>query len=292
VSNPCFSSSRRRALASVVLGLPCIYAAARTADSASANAVALLSEAPADLDPTGYLVSEKFDGVRGVWDGTQLRFRSGRPIAAPGWFTATLPTTALDGELWAGRGRFEAVSAMLRHTMPRDVDWRALQFMVFDAPDAARDFARRAARVAELVRHIASPQLVAVEHTAAADRAALQQRLAEVVAGGGEGLVLRRADGLWAAGRNPGLLKFKPLHDAEAQVLAHEPGHGRLAASMGALRVRTAQGTEFRIGTGFTDRLRHDPPPLGSWITFTHRGVTATGVPRFASYLRQRDADI
>ncbi|HJV93246.1 MAG TPA: DNA ligase, partial [Azonexus sp.] len=52
------------------------------------------------VDVTQYLVSEKLDGVRAIWDGQVLRFRSGKTITAPGWFTDGLPRQPLDGELW------------------------------------------------------------------------------------------------------------------------------------------------------------------------------------------------
>jgi ATP-dependent DNA ligase len=60
-----------------------------------------------EIDLSRYWVSEKYDGVRACWDGSQLLSRAGNVIHAPAWFTARLPTTPLDGELWAGRGRFE-----------------------------------------------------------------------------------------------------------------------------------------------------------------------------------------
>ena len=61
------------------------------------------------------------------------------------------------------------------------------------------------------------------------------------------------------------------------------------AGRMGALRLRTDEGADFLVGTGFSDAEREDPPPLGSVVTFSHRGSTAAGVPRFASYLRVRE---
>ena len=124
-----------------------------------------------------------------------------------------------------------------------------------------------------------------------ANRAALRSRLDSVVRGGGEGLVLHRADAPWAAGRSTAVLKLKPLQDADALVLACEAGRGRLAGLMGALRVRDAAGVEFRIGSGFTDAERRDPPAVGSWISYTHRGHTPSGVPRFASYWRAAEVE-
>ncbi len=286
--------TRRRALVAVAGLWPVApWAAARTpAADAGAPAIELLSPASADMDPTGYLVSEKFDGVRAIWDGRGLRFRSGRAIAAPPWFTEGWPDTALDGELWGGRGRFDVTSASARRLVPDDAQWRALRLMVFDLPGAAGGFAQRAARIETLVRASASSALVTVDQQVMADRAALQQRLDSVVRGGGEGLVLHRADAAWVAGRSTAVLKLKPLHDAEAQVLDIEPGRGRLAGLMGALRLRNAAGIEFRIGTGFTDEQRRNPPAVGSWIAYTHRGHTPSGVPRFASYWRAAEVDL
>ena len=286
--------SRRRALLAVAGLWPAApWAAARTpAADAGAPAIELLSPASADMDPTGYLVSEKFDGVRAIWDGRGLRFRSGRPIAAPAWFTKGWPDAALDGELWGGRGRFDVTSASARRLVPDDTEWRGLRLMVFDLPSAAGSFAQRAARIETLVRASASSVLVTVDQQVMADRAALQQRLDSVVRGGGEGLVLHRADAPWAPGRSTAVLKLKPLHDAEAQVLSCEPGRGRLAGMMGALRVRNASGIEFRVGTGFTDKQRRHPPAVGSWIAYTHRGHTPSGVPRFASYWRAAEIEL
>lgn len=283
--------SRRHMLASLVLACPsarCV-ATGNRAPSSVAAMVSLMSEARPDINPSGYLVSEKLDGVRALWDGSTLRFRSGRLVAAPSWFIDALPATALDGELWGGRGSFDAVSGVVRRTRPGDAGWRSLRLMVFDLPGAPGDFASRAVQIREWMRGAPSAVVAAVEQTESPDGRSLQGRLDAVVQGGGEGLVLHRANAPWAPGRSESLLKLKPLHDAEAQVLAHESGHGRLAHSMGALRVRTAAGIEFRIGTGFTDQQRRYPPPVGSWITYTHRGLTPAGVPRFASYWRPHE---
>jgi DNA ligase 1 len=254
-----------------------------------APALLLATEAPPDVDPAGHLVSEKYDGVRAFWDGHALRFRSGLPVAAPAWFTARLPPVPLDGELWLGRGRFEALSGAVRRLQPLDAEWQQLRYMVFELPDAAGSFAQRAAAIEALVRQQAWPPLVAVTQAPMASRAALQQRLAEVVGAGGEGLVLHRADDLYATGRSTALLKLKPLHDAEAQVVGHVAGRGKHAGRLGALRVRTEAGLEFLLGTGFSDAQRESPPALGAWVTYVHRGRTEAGVPRFASFLRLRE---
>lgn len=280
----------RRHLSIALAGACLLAAGSATARGmrTGAPALPLAMEAAPDIDPAGHLVSEKYDGVRAIWDGRTLRFRSGLPVTAPAWWLARLPATPLDGELWLGRGRFEALSGAVRRQQPGDAEWRALRYIVFEQPQGEGGFVQRAARLAAIARQADWPALVAAPQRPVADRAALQRWLAEVVAGGGEGLVLHRADAPWQVGRNAALQKLKPVHDAEAVVLAHEPGRGRLAGMLGALRVRDEAGSEFLIGSGFSDGQRATPPAVGSVVTFAYRGRTATGVPRFATFVRER----
>lgn len=255
----------------------------------AAPALLLARTAGAGIDPTDYLVSEKYDGVRALWDGRVLRFRSGAGVAAPAAFVERLPAVPLDGELWLGRGRFEALSGLVRRSSPDAAAWRQLRYMVFELPGASGSFAARAQRIATLVQHTGWSQLQAVEHERLATPQALQRRLDEVVGAGGEGLMLHCADAPYETGRSATLLKLKPLHDAEARVIGHVAGRGRHMGRMGALRVRSADGVDFLLGTGFSDAQREEPPAIGTLVSYTHRGTTAEGVPRFASFLRVRE---
>lgn len=253
---------------------------------AAAPALLLAREWTPGDDPSGWLVSEKLDGVRALWDGQRLRFRSGRVVAAPEAWLAALPAVPLDGELWLGRGRFDELSGLARRSQPDAAAWAQVQYQVFELPGAAGPFGQRAQALQALVQRQVQPRLQAVAQQPVGSAAQLQQRLDAVVRQGGEGLMLHRADAAYTTGRSDVLRKFKPLHDAEAVVLAHQPGQGRLAGQMGALQVRTADGRVFDIGTGFDDATRAHPPAVGQRITFTHRGFTSQGLPRFASYLR------
>ena len=99
---------------------------------------------------------------------------------------------------------------------------------------------------------------------------------------------LHRADALYITGRSEALLKLKPLLDTEAKVIAHVPGKGKFDGMLGSLEVETPEGKRFRIGTGFKDDVRKNPPPIGSIVTYQYRGLTKNGLPRFASFLRVR----
>lgn len=285
--NPSFNLQRRGLLRALTV-LPGLWCAAALS-AETAPAVLLAVDAAHDIDPAGYLVSEKYDGVRAVWDGTRLRTRSGHTIAAPAWFVRHLPPFALDGELWAGRGRFEALSGAVRRHAPREAEWQRITYMAFDMPAAGGPFRERAERLASLGQDIDWPGFQAVEQRRISSRAELQRWLQEVVTAGGEGLMLHRADAAHVTGRHPVLQKLKPVHDAEATVLGAVPGRGRHAGRMGALRVVTPAGQAFLLGTGFSDAEREAPPGPGSIVTYRHRGHTEAGVPRFASFLRVRE---
>jgi DNA ligase-1 len=101
--------------------------------------------------------------------------------------------------------------------------------------------------------------------------------------------MLHRADAPVVQGRSDVLLKLKPTMDAEAVVLAHVPGQGRFAGQLGALEVQTPEGVRFKLGTGFSEAQRRQPPPVGSKVSYRYRDLTEAGVPRFASFLRVAD---
>ncbi len=235
-----------------------------------------------------YWLSEKYDGLRGFWDGQQLLTRGGEVIAAPDWFTAGWPAEPMDGELWIGRGKFEAALATVRRQTPMDDAWRRVRFMVFDLPAHPGRFTDRIQACQALVRQLHRPWVQAVPQERVASHTELMARLDRVVKAGGEGLILHRGDSFYRAERNDDLLKVKTHEDAEARVLQHLPGQGRHAGRMGALLVETPEGVRFRLGTGFTDAQRELPPAVGEWVTFRFRGVNESGVPRFASFLRVR----
>ena len=239
------------------------------------------------IDPTGWWMSEKYDGLRSYWDGHQLWSRKGNLIHAPDYFLAELPDqVALDGELWIGRGKFEETASTVLSEKPDD-RWKNVHFMVFDAPQVKGTFEHRMHFLqAILPSDNRFVRVVTQERCkGAAQLLAERDRVVEL---GGEGLMLRQPESEYDNRRSPTLLKVKPYDDAEATVIAHEPGKGKYAGKLGALLVRTADGREFSIGSGLTDALRDSPPAVGAVITYRFRGLTDKGLPRFPSFLRIR----
>ena len=250
--------------------------------------VMLATSYEAGVDVQAYWVSEKLDGVRGRWDGRRLWTRGGHEIDAPAWFTAGWPRVPMDGELWMGRGRFDELSGAVRARDADDTVWRRVKFMVFDLPAHGGPFQARVLHMRSLLDDADIAWLQPVRQFQVGDAAELDGRLDRIVDAGGEGLMLHHRDALYHAGRSDDLLKYKPYQDAEALVVGHTAGRGKYRGMLGALIVERADGLRFRLGSGFTDAQRADPPARGSYVTYRFNGLTGNGVPRFARFLRVR----
>ncbi len=236
-----------------------------------------------------YWVSEKLDGVRAFWDGKQLKTRQGNPIRLPQSMQKALPKAALDGELWLGRGRFAEVSGLIRQEKSTEADWAEVQYRIFDLPDQLTSFNQRVKSIESLCQEVNLPWLQPVKQFRLPGRAALDHYLQQLTEEGAEGLMLHRGSALHQVGRSDDLLKVKLYEDAEAVVLGYTEGKGQFTGMMGALIVRLEDGREMKIGSGFNRLERQTPPPVGSIITYRYNGHTASGLPRFARFMRIRD---
>ncbi|WP_267894514.1 DNA ligase [Pseudoalteromonas sp. T1lg23B] len=236
-----------------------------------------------------YLVSEKFDGVRAIWNGSELLTRGGFRINAPKWFTQPLGSMPLDGELWSGYQQFAFVSGLIRSKQAADKDWRKIRYLVFDAPHPTMPFIKRYQRYQHELSRILVAHLQAIKQYDFTSNELLNEYYHKVLARGGEGVMLHRKDAVHQAGRSDNVLKYKPYHDAEATVIGYTLGKGKYQGMIGALKVRNKQGIEFKVGSGLSDQLRRQPPAIGTQITYRYQGFTKYSKPRFARFLRVRE---
>lgn len=243
-----------------------------------------------DIQLQNYWISEKLDGVRAFWNGANFVSRQGNVFHAPVWFTRVLPKIELDGELWLGRGKFDQLSGLVRRDSPDDTDWQNIKFMIFELPNHAGSFDERLKRLKEIVADINAPHIQLVEQFKIANHEALNKKLDELVEQGAEGLMLHLASSLYKSGRSDDLLKLKKYMDAEAVVIGHLPGKGKYKGMLGSLEVETVDKRRFKIGSGFSDKERNNPPAIGSTITYKYFGLTGKGIPRFASFIRVRNS--
>lgn len=244
------------------------------------------------VDVSGWLMSEKLDGVRGYWDGKKMLSKNGNIFYPPAVFVRDLPPFPLEGELWGGRGSFEQTVAIVKKQHPHD-GWLQLKFAIFDVPKVPGSFTERIAEADGWFATHPSAYAFVIPQTRVRDPRDMQLELARIEKIGGEGLIVRQPDAHYAAGRSTEILKVKNYQDAEAKVVAHLPGKGRNEGRLGSLLVELDDGRQFKLGGGFSDAERESPPPVGTVVTFKFYGKYQSGIPKFPSFLRiRRDQDL
>jgi DNA ligase-1 len=148
----------------------------------------------------GWLMSEKLDGWRVMWNGAEFILRGGGVLRVPDRWKAGMPSIALDGELFAGRGEFDTIQGRIARGC------HGLTFQVFDAPMSGT-FRQRLA----LLKSLSLPEHVGVvAHVRCRDTRHLIEHADAIVTAGGEGAVVRRAAARYALGRSGDVLRWVP----------------------------------------------------------------------------------
>jgi len=225
----------------------------------------LAKEWTGKASPVGWLMSEKFDGWGVGWENGKLTTIEGVELNAPDWFTAELPDVALRCEIWGGHGSFEGLAKRLRSD-----DWRGLSLKIIDAASSS-DFFTDTYRALKAASFGLYAQVIKQE--VCLSQAHLDAFLGDVMARGGEGVVLRHPQSVYEGGPSAGMRKVKPAQDAEGVVIGHKEGKE-------SLLLRLKNGVEFHIRGKLT--------PIGTQVTFQHMGFFESGKPREPRYIRVR----
>jgi DNA ligase-1 len=248
------------------------------------------------VDLTGWGIHEKLDGVRARWHQGQLLSRSQKPFPVPEDIVRELEdylgSMEADGEILCPAEGFQRGVSLVRNSKTTAEEWRRLlEFRVFDVV-AEGDYYSR------MVDPFLGARYWPDWLTAGTWLADIEREediflwLEKVTAKGGEGLILRDHNAPYTFGRKAGsLLKVKKFIDTEAQVVGHQPGEGKHEGRLGALvcLLEGEDGITFKIGTGFTDEVRANPPAIGSIITCRFFEYTNDGAPRFPVFVGVRD---
>lgn len=240
-----------------------------------------------DQNISGWVMSEKLDGIRAYWDGKKLLSRQGQAINAPVWFTQKLPPFELDGELWTKRGNFENIQSIVMDEVPK-AEWSKIKYMIFEVPHAEGNFSVRLEKAQKYRDEHKIGHVVIIEQKVCQDKKELDLFLQSVVAKGGEGVVIKDGSKDYFEGRSDSVLKVKLSQDMEAKVIGYKNGNAKYTGMMGSLQVELEDGTQFFIGSGFSDEQRKNPPAIGTIVSFKYFGFTNKGKPKFASFIRER----
>jgi DNA ligase-1 len=155
-------------------------------------------------NPSGWLMSEKYDGARGfVTESGTLLSRNGYQFKAPPWFTRGLPKgVRLDCEIYSGRGGFDHLVSEIQK---RKSSWVGISLIILDLAVMDVPIERRIAMLNgfKLPAHV----LVA-NHRPCLGNDDLDETENEVVGCGGEGLCLRAPQSSY---KPHGFIKVKRL---------------------------------------------------------------------------------
>ena len=250
-----------------------------------------------DQNVSGWLASEKLDGVRAYWDGVNLLSRQGKKLNAPLSFTKNFPKFALDGELYAKELKFEEIQASVMDKLPDEKAWSRLKFHVFDVPEASGGLLARLEILAKFLKNEPNQNLIIIKQIKMRDNAHFLKFAKDIISNGGEGAVVREPNAPYERKRSKNALKFKKFKDAECEVIAVNKGSGKYANFTGSITCKALggkedepkEGTIFKIGSGLSDKNRQNPPKIGSIITYKFQNLTANGKPRFPIFLRIRE---
>lgn len=240
--------------------------------------------------PNGWFLSEKLDGMRCFWDGgasrgmlaydvpwantekhsrfkddrvvsTGLWTRYGQVIRAPDFWINALPKgMLLDGEMYAGRGRFQFVVSTCKTHIGNENDWSEIRYLVFDSPSVPIVFMdgrinntnfKKIINQNECFKMFTgfSPVIKNFENTYKYLEAVLkpndilkllkqkqlsymtteylkeiETQLDTITSDRGEGLMLRQPESMWYPKRMQHLLKVKRLQDSEGKVVGYISG--------------------------------------------------------------------
>lgn len=267
------------------------------------------------LDSVRYLVSEKYDGVRAVWDSKHLQTKRGNLISAPQCFLQQLPPFGLDGELWIGYGKFEEIQGLVNTKDSICEQWASVQYLIFDSPSCGIKggdctLSERLEEVRKFIDthkppniHLITQHTIQLQDKATFDTY-VHTMLKEVLGRGGEGLIIRPDELRYRAGRAKNAFKLKAHTDSECKVVGYTQGNGRLHGKIGALvceqilqsnadtplpKAWHNKRITFKIGSGLTDTLRTNPPKIGAIITYQYTGFSKNGIPKHTRFLRIYD---
>ena len=265
--------------------------------------------------PDGWFISEKYDGIRGIWTGKELLARPVKKDGilkgkvfnyVPKWFLNMLPLDIpLDGEIWLGRGKFQQVSGLSNYKISKKITseyldniWKNVRYMVFDIPNHKGTFVERQSTLKKCVddldiKHGINNQIVYSQNEEIKDRNDLEEYYRKYVENGSEGVIIREPNSLYECKRSKLMLKMKINEDNEAYVLDYQLGtDGKYKGLLGSLKCKLDNGKIFSIGIGFSDIMRKEYNiidsihyiPLYSKINFSFMELTNQGLPRHPVY--------
>jgi DNA ligase-1 len=154
-------------------------------------------------------LSEKLDGVRAYWNGSNLISKNSKTLYCPNWFTEGLPSgISLDGELWMGRGKLENTMATLNSSDINESSWKDMKYMIFDLVGCKKPIEDRMKEMEEMKSKLPS-HIEVLKRIECTGNDELIELLKEIIENGGEGLMVNKPQSIYIGERTRTILKVK-----------------------------------------------------------------------------------
>lgn len=238
-----------------------------------------------DQNISGWIMSEKLDGIRGIWDGKQFYSKSGKILNVPSWFIKNFPTFRLDGEFWSKRDDFENIQSTVLDKNPSK-NWENITFNIFDIPDKSGDFFTRLEFGKKWFATNQNEYVKFLEQKVCADKKSLDDFLNQIIKLKGEGVIVKNPNETYNNGRSHYVLKVKKVQDMEGEVIGYN--HNLKTKIFKSLKIKLENGIIFDLGGGLNKTIKNNLPKIGDVVTFKYFGFTKYGKPKFATFLRVR----
>lgn len=198
----------------------------------------------------------------------------------------------LEGEIYRHGWSLDQIRAVTSRTKELHPDYQQVSLHVFDliVPRLSQ-----AARLSLLEQSLPDglDYVRAVPTTPVSNQRQLDRLLADCLALGYEGYVLRDSQGLWREGKHPGVVKNKPGGSDTYRIVEACPGQGRLTGTLGALVLEDRDGQRFRVGVvqgGAAERARlwsrrGDLP--GLYVLVSYKDKSQRGAPSQGAVLEK-----
>ena len=234
-------------------------------------------------------VQPKLDGIRCVTDGVRFWSRNGKlfPEINLRHLQVHGLSTLIDGELMVDKSEhFEDIVSAVKNgsTLDRSLAKR-IEFYVFDVL-IDEPFKRRrvhARRLIDAAQRVGTPWS-RVETLQVDSERMLRAHSRRFLLNGFEGTIIRNANGMYVSKRTIDLLKWKPIQDAEFEIVDVKEARGKdkgtpiFVCRVGLRRFRARPtGTMQQRRKMWRDRRKL----IGCQLTVEYQNLTKYGVPRF-----------
>lgn len=258
---------------------------------ADSSGIMLLKTYNKNYDISGWVYSEKLDGIRAIWDKKQLLSKNNLPILAPESWLKDFPDFRIDGELYTKRNDFENISSIVNSFDKNATKWEEIKLYVFDVPDQKGNLFERLNVLQNWIEKHPKVNIKIIEQKSI-DRD-IYEILDDYVKSGAEGIVLRDPKAKYIPKRSDKILKLQPNFDSECRVVALTYNEKNEPKSIKCkwfgsddIGVVIDDGVVFKLS--LIGKHKQNPPKVGDIVKFSYKKLSKNYVPMFANIVRKQ----